>query len=96
MRARRVDANHGQIINAFRALGFSVADTSKLGAGFPDAVIARQGRTAVVEIKDGKKPPSARVLTKPEMKFRDAWSGIYLLVENLGQVENISIEWGRL
>ena len=96
MRARRVDANHGEVINAFRKLGFAVADTSRLGGGFPDAVISRKNKTALVEIKDGKKVPSARLLTKPERDFMDGWKGIYLLVENLKQVESISIEWGKL
>ena len=95
-RARRVDANHGEVIKAFRKLGFSVADTSRLGGGFPDAVISRQNKTAVVEIKDGSKVPSARLLTKPELEFMKEWKGIYLLVESLGQVECISIEWGKL
>jgi hypothetical protein len=96
MRARRVDRNHGEVIKAFRDLGFSVFDTSRVGEGFGDAVIARNNKTAIVEIKDGSKPPSARKLTADEVKFSKAWKGIYLLVENLGQVEAISIEWGKL
>jgi hypothetical protein len=52
MRARKVDSNHGQIIKEFRDLGFSVFDTSRVGQGFGDCVIARQMKTAIIEIKD--------------------------------------------
>ena len=94
-RAARVDRNHGEIIKAFRKLGFSVADTSKLGAGFPDLVIAFAKRTALVEVKDGTKVPSARVLTKPEADFRADWKGTYLIAESLDDVTAIAKSWGR-
>ncbi len=94
-RAARVDRNHSEVINAFRAYGFSVHDTSRLGAGFPDCVIAKSGRTAVVEIKDGELPPSARQLTPAEIKFRDSWQGIYLLVESLDDVEDVVRTWNK-
>lgn len=83
MRARRVDSNHKDIIQALRALGCSVADTSRLGQGFPDAVVSRHGITALVEIKDGSKPPSARKLTPAEEQFRANWQGVYRVVESV-------------
>jgi hypothetical protein len=95
-RAARVDRNHGEIINAFRAYGFSVADTSRLGAGFGDAVISKSMKTALVEIKDGELPPSARQLTQAEIKFRDSWQGIYLLIESLDDVEDVVRNWAKL
>ena len=85
-----MDSNHGEVADAFRALGFSVADTSRLGSGFPDLVIARRGRTAVVEVKDGDKPPSARKLTEDELKFRDGWTGEYFVVEGIDDVEKVA------
>ena len=94
-RAARVDGNHAEVIAAFRKLGFSVADTSKLGAGFPDCVVARFKRTAVVEIKDGSKVPSARRLTVPECIFKDGWLGTYLIVESIKDVTDIAKAWGR-
>lgn len=95
-RAARTDENHAEIITAFRALGFAVSDTSRLGKGFPDAVISRQKKTAVVEIKDGKKPPSARKLTADEKRFKETWSGVHLIVESLDDVERIGQGWARL
>lgn len=75
MRARRVDANHARIVKAFRQMGCSVHDTSRLGGGFPDLVIGKHGLNVLVEIKDGSKPPSARKLTDDEAQFHAAWKG---------------------
>lgn len=94
-RRARVDANHGEVLAAFRRLGFSVADTSRLGEGFPDCVIAKHMRTALVEIKDGSNPPSARRLTKPEVDFKAVWLGTYLIVESLDDVLDVSKSWGN-
>lgn len=92
-RAARTDANHGEIIEAFRKCGFTVYDTSRLGGGFGDCVIAKLFRTAIVEIKDGTKPPSQRILTQPEQKFRDTWAGRYEIVESLMDVERVNRTW---
>ena len=91
-----MDANHGEIIDAFRAHGFSVADTSRLGGGFPDCVISRAKKTALVEIKDGKKPPSARDLTPQEREFAKTWRGQYFVVLSLDDVEAIGKDWVKL
>jgi hypothetical protein len=73
MRAAKIDANQPEIVSAFRRLGCQVAHTHMVGAGFPDIVILRKGRVALVEIKDGAKPPSARKLTKAEAEFHETW-----------------------
>ena len=68
--ARRTDDNQPEIIAAFRACGWYVRDTSRLGEGFPDLVVYRpQNGIVLVEVKDGTKPPSARQLTKDESEF---------------------------
>src|SRR5688572_20597267 len=92
-RAARVDGNHGAIMKAFRKLGFAVADTSKLGAGFPDLAISRNSHTVLAEVKDGAKVKSARKLTEPEKEFRAGWKGVYLIVESLADVERIERNW---
>jgi hypothetical protein len=94
-RAARTDANHGEIVTTFRKMGFSVADTSRLGDGFPDCVIARNGLTALVEIKDGTKPPSKRELTPDEIIFRDAWKGKYYIVESEADALYVGSNWLR-
>lgn len=79
-RAARKDANHNAIQAVFVRLGWSVADTSALGNGFPDLVAAKHGRTVLVEVKDGTKPPSARKLTPDETAFAGSWQGWYSVV----------------
>lgn len=85
-RAARKDANHNAIQDAFVRLGWSVADTSRLGDGFPDLVAAKHGETVLVEVKDGSKPPSARKLTDDEVKFKGRWQGWYAEVKNMDDV----------
>lgn len=53
--ARRVDTNHQDIVDGLRAAHRFVADTSRLGAGFPDLVVSFQGRWYLLEIKRDKK-----------------------------------------
>lgn len=69
-RARRKDANHNEIAEAFSAFGFEVFDTSATGNGFPDMVVWRpRNGYILVEVKDGLKVPSARRLTQAEDNF---------------------------
>jgi len=81
-RKAKIDSNQNSIVQFYRAYNCSVAITSALGGGFPDLVVAKNGRTILVEVKDGGLPPSKRKLTKDEQKFRMRWQGVYLIVEN--------------
>lgn len=48
----RVDANQGQIIDAIRAAGWFVIDTSASKRGFPDLVAVKpDGRVLLIEVK---------------------------------------------
>ena len=87
-RAAKVDKNHGAIVDALRSLDFSVSSTAAIGQGFPDVVCGYGGRTFLVEIKDGSKPPSARNLTPDQIKFRDSWKGDYTVLESLEDVRD--------
>lgn len=88
-RAARVDSNQVHIVKAFRDLGCSVAITSSLGDGFPDAVVGLMGQNVLVEIKDGAKPPSARKLTPDEAKFASSWRGEYKVIESIEDATNL-------
>lgn len=70
--AKRVDANHGQIRDALRRLGYFVADMSRSGRGFPDLLIAKAGRMRLVEVKDGSRVPSERLLNPEQAKLHAA------------------------
>lgn len=50
--SRKVDTNQPAIFAGLRAAGFSVLDTSKIGGGFPDAIVAALGAIVLLEIKN--------------------------------------------
>jgi hypothetical protein len=85
MRAKRRDANHKSVLDFLRDQGWSVLDLADHGDGVPDAVCSRANvnrpgyTTALLEIKDGSKPPSARKLTPKEQAVKDAWQGHYIV-----------------
>jgi Holliday junction resolvase len=85
VRARK-DSNHKEIVDALRDMGISVLDTSQLGNGAPDIVIGFRGKSILIEIKDGNKPPSQRKLTKDEGIFQSTWKGEYVVVKSLDEV----------
>lgn len=61
--ARKVDANHGEIVRALRGIGAYVVDCSHVGSGYPDLTVGWRGRWLLVECKDGAKSASRRRLT---------------------------------
>lgn len=61
-----------------RALGWSVLDLAKYGVSV-DLVVGKPGFAALVEVKDGSKPPSKRQLTDDEIKLKENWSGPYIV-----------------
>ena len=72
MRAARVDANQPAIVKAMREEGASVTHLHKVGEGCPDLLVAAAGQWGLVEVKDGKKPPSARQRTEAQIRWWDA------------------------
>jgi hypothetical protein len=79
-RAAKVDANHAEIVIALRAAGATVHSMAALGGGFPDLLVGYKNKTALIEIKDGSKPPSRRKLTKDQQDFHANWKGGTLAV----------------
>ncbi len=73
-RAARVDANSDQVVSALRAAGAYVRIITQ-GEGLPDLLVGYRGYTLLLELKDGRKPPSARKLTPAEEKFFMEWPG---------------------
>ena len=85
--AAKVDHNQKEIITAFRKFGCSVLPLHTIGQGCPDLLVSKsEHKTVLVEVKDGNKPPSARVLTKDQEKFHSAWRGRICIVKDLGDV----------
>jgi hypothetical protein len=87
---KRTDANQKKIVEMVRKLpGASITSTHTIGKGFPDLVIGYKGINYLIEIKDGKKPPSARKLTPDEVKFHHEWSGQISIIKNLDELLQI-------
>lgn len=76
MRKRgRTDSNQQEIVDALRQAGCSVLVLSGVGHGCPDLLVGRAGMNYLLEVKDGKAPPSKQRLTKPELRFFQGWRG---------------------
>jgi len=97
-RASKVDANHAEIRDTLRKLGATVYDMSGVGRGLPDLLVTvrgkknGRGRDLWVEVKDGRKPPSGRRLTKAQAVVHAAWEGAPIVV--LTSVEQ-AVDWWR-
>lgn len=76
----RRDANHADVIKAVKGIGASVLDLADLGGGCPDVLVGFRGVNLLLEIKDGRKSPSARKLTPAEQKFFRDWRGTVYIV----------------
>jgi hypothetical protein len=48
---KRTDDNQKQIVSELRSFGYTVKDTSKMGWGFADILVAKDRRAIAVEIK---------------------------------------------
>ena len=80
MKAARIDRNHVEIVAALRKAGAFVFSLAGVGKGVPDLLIGYCGKTALIEIKDGAKPPSARRLTPDQLAWHGSWLGGTLAV----------------
>lgn len=74
-RAAKTDANQPAIVSAMRKAGATVQSLAAVGDGVPDLLVGHKGKTALVEVKDGSKPPSARQLTPDQKKWHAEWQG---------------------
>jgi Holliday junction resolvase len=69
--ARRVDANHSEIVRTLKELGCSVFDSSRMAGGFPDLVVGINKITCLVEIKSSDKAK----YTPAQEAFMLNWKG---------------------
>lgn len=75
-RFKKIDDNQKEIVKALRQIpGVSVVSLAACGKGVPDLLVGWKGVNYLLEIKDGKKPPSARRLTKDQQEWHSAWNG---------------------
>lgn len=82
-RAAKRDDNHAEIVSALRMAGCGVLDLAAVGNGCPDLLAhppVFPWRMALLEIKDSRKPPSARKLTPEQVRFHAEWKGPLFVV----------------
>ncbi|WP_333846890.1 hypothetical protein [Phaeobacter italicus] len=81
--AARVDRNQKEIVKALRKVGASVEHLHAVGKGCPDLLVGFRGGNYLLEVKDGKKPPSARKLTPDQETWHCAWLGTVYVVKSV-------------
>ena len=70
MFSSRQDSNHAGIVKDLRLLGYQVHEMKSVGGGFPDILVARNGKMALLEIKteDGE-------LNDKQKQWHSKWEG---------------------
>jgi hypothetical protein len=81
-RAAKIDANQQAVVDALRQVGATVHSLAAVGGGCPDLLVGFRGRTFLMEVKDGNKPPSERRLTPFQVLWHEQWTGGSLTVVN--------------
>ncbi len=79
--AAKVDGNHKAVVQMLRVCGWRVKDTSRVGQGFPDLVIAKGGRTMLAEVKT----PTGAVLSLQHAFLTD-WPGEWIILRSVEDV----------
>jgi hypothetical protein len=69
--AKKVDKNQASVVKALRDYGADVHLLHMVGAGIPDLLVAYEGHTILIEVKDG----AHKVFTPEQIKFIAAWKG---------------------
>jgi hypothetical protein len=66
-------------VRTLRMAGCSVELTHRLGGGFPDLAVGRNGITLLVEVKT---PGSLRRLTPDEVEWHECWRGAAMVTDD--------------
>jgi hypothetical protein len=85
------DANHAPVMAKFRELCPVVEDHSQGDHGYDAIIRTWDGVVYVVEIKDGRKPPSQRRLTDTEKAAMRRWGWQFALVESVRDAEDLAL-----
>lgn len=94
--AKKTDGNHAAVRDGLRQRGYIVRDYSGVGEGVPDlAVLIRPGYSLLLEVKDPKKPPSARRLTEAESEWLTYFGAITRTVLTVDQAVHQIEEYRR-
>ena len=81
------DERHTEIAAALTASGFSVADTSRVGGGFPDICISRNNICALVEIKTPRGLKTAlQRRSAGQIEFANQWKGPIIVAYSASEI----------
>jgi hypothetical protein len=72
--AKKVDKNQASVVKALRDYGANVHLLHMVGAGIPDLLVAYEGHTILIEVKDG----ADKKFTPDQIKFIAGWKGGHL------------------
>lgn len=81
-RAARTDDNHSEVMEALKKAAMKPLSLASMGKGCPDILVGFRGINLLLEVKDGAKKPSERVLTADERNFFATWPGHAEVVES--------------
>ncbi len=95
-RASKVDANQEQVVSVLRGYGASVQSLAAVGKGVPDLLVGYRGTNFLLEVKDGKKPPSQTQLTPDQQEWHLQWKGDkpVIVYSPTDAVKAILKDWG--
>jgi len=82
-RAARTDANQAELVKALRKVGATVQPLHAVGSGCPDLLVGFRGVNYLIEVKDGEKSPSQRVLTPDQVEWHHLWKGQRGVAKNI-------------
>jgi len=90
-RAARVDGTHDETVKALRAIG-----AGTVYIRWPvDLLVGYRNLNILLELKDGRLPPSARPLTKDEAEFIATWPGKVCVVFSPQEAVDVVVEAAR-
>ena len=92
-RAAKIDANQPAIVEVLLSVsGVTVHSLAAVGRGCPDLLVGAKGKTFLVEVKDGEKSPSRRMLTPEQRRWIERWTGSEVrILKDTGQATS----WAR-
>jgi hypothetical protein len=76
--AKKVDKNQNDVVKTLRDYGADVHLLHMVGGGIPDLLVAYEGNTILIEVKDG----ADKKLTPQQIKLFAAWKGGHLFRVN--------------
>ena len=72
--AKKVDKNQSSVVKTLRDYGADVHLLHMVGSGIPDLLVAYEGHTILMEVKDG----ADKKFTPDQIKFIAGWKGGHL------------------